>query len=134
MLVALLPPTFQPTGTKALYYINRPNCVKMCNTVYILTYYCNGDRQENGSTVEIKVPIFESYKPKMRTISAAILAGKSPKIPALFQICFEIGRLYWVLVICARAIYTRRVARQYGICCLKKKLSMVHGTLHIFLE
>ena len=69
--------------------------------------YCgNGDRRENGSTVEIKVPIFDSYKPKIRTISAASLAGKSPKIPALFQICFEIGRLLWVLVVCARAIYT----------------------------
>ena len=33
-----------------------------------------------------------------------------------------------------RAIYTRRVARQYGICWLKKELSMVHGTLHIFLK
>ena len=27
-----------------------------------------------------------------------------------------------------RAIYTRRVKRQYGICWLKKELSMVHGT------
>ena len=32
-----------------------------------------------------------------------------------------------------RAIYTRKVARQYGICWLKKELFMVHGTLHIFL-
>ena len=32
-----------------------------------------------------------------------------------------------------RAIYTRRVVRQYGICWLKKELSMVHVTLHIFL-
>ena len=32
-----------------------------------------------------------------------------------------------------RVIYSRRVARQYGICWLKKELSMVHGTLHIFL-
>ena len=59
--------------------------------------YCNGDRQENGSIVEIKVPIFDSYKPKIRTISAATLAGKSPKIPALFQTCFEFGRLHWAL-------------------------------------
>ena len=27
--------------------------------------------------------------------------------------------------------YTRRVVRQYGICWLKKKLSIVHGKLHI---
>ena len=45
------------------------------------------------------MPIFDSYKPKIRTISAASLAGKSPKIPALFQICFEFGRLHWVLVV-----------------------------------
>ena len=32
------------------------------------------------------------------------------------------------------AIYTRRVARQYAICWLKKELSMVHGTLHIFFR
>ena len=31
------------------------------------------------------------------------------------------------------AIYTRRVSRQYGICWPKKELSMVHGTIHIFL-
>ena len=30
--------------------------------------------------------------------------------------------------------YTKRVARQYGICWLKKELSMVHGTLHIFFR
>ena len=36
-------------------------------------------------------------KPKIRTISAATLAGKSPKIPALFQTCFEFGRLHWAL-------------------------------------
>ena len=33
----------------------------------------------------------------------------------------------------ASAIYTRKVARQYDICWLKKELSMVHGTLHILL-
>ena len=32
----------------------------------------------------------------------------------------------------SRAIYTRRVARHYSICWLKKELSMVHGTLYIF--
>ena len=32
------------------------------------------------------------------------------------------------------AIYTRRVARQYGICWLKKELSMAHDTLHIFFK
>ena len=31
-----------------------------------------------------------------------------------------------------RAIYTTRVARQYGICWQKRELSMVHSTLHIF--
>ena len=30
------------------------------------------------------------------------------------------------------AIYTRIVARQYGICWPKKELSIVHGTIHIF--
>ena len=33
-----------------------------------------------------------------------------------------------------RAIYTRRVRRQYGICWLNKKLSLVHDTLHIFFR
>ena len=33
-----------------------------------------------------------------------------------------------------RAIYTRRVKRQYGIFWLKKELSMVHGKLHIFFR
>ena len=32
-----------------------------------------------------------------------------------------------------RAYYTRRVARQYDICWLKKELSVVHGILYIFL-
>ena len=32
------------------------------------------------------------------------------------------------------AIYTGKDVRQYGICWLKKELSMVHGTLDNFLE
>ena len=31
--VAPLPPSFPPTGT--FYFINRPNCVNICNTVYV---------------------------------------------------------------------------------------------------
>ena len=42
--------------------------------------------------------------------------------------------IIFLLLCCfCRAIYTRRVARQYGICWSKKELSMVHGALHIFL-
>ena len=33
---------------------------------------------------------------------------------------------------CISAVYTRQVARQYGILWLKKEMSMVHGSLHIF--
>ena len=41
----------------------------------------------------------------------------------------------WVFLVAnVRAIYTRRVKRQYSICWLKKELSMVHGTLHIFFR
>ena len=30
-----LPPSFSPFGTQAFYIINRPNCVKICNRVYM---------------------------------------------------------------------------------------------------
>ena len=38
----------------------------------------------------------------------------------------------YLLTVLFRAIYTRRVARQYNICWLKKELSMVHGAIHTF--
>ena len=37
--VASLPPTFPPSGTWAFYIINRPNCVNICNTVYMKIFY-----------------------------------------------------------------------------------------------
>ena len=40
----------------------------------------------------------------------------------------------WILAPNTTAIYTRRVARQYEICWLKKELSMVHGTLNILFR
>ena len=57
----------------------------------------------------------------------------------LTSICFPINYAKHVhsctfLVGIYSAIYTGRVARQYGICWLKKELSMVHGTLHIFFR
>ena len=33
--VAPLPLNFLPSGTWAFYIINRPNCVNICNTVYM---------------------------------------------------------------------------------------------------
>ena len=45
----------------------------------------------------------------------------------------SLANMLWV-VATARAIYTRRVARQYGICWLKEELSMVHGTLHTYFR
>ena len=40
---------------------------------------------------------------------------------------------YFYTILWPRAIYTRKVKTQYDISWLKKELSMVHGTLHIFL-
>ena len=69
MGVASLPLSFSPSGTQAFYIINRPNCLNICNTVYIR---CSKEKMKQTTYLKVSYSALPyttgSFKPSYSSI------------------------------------------------------------------